>query len=160
MSRPDGSGHCGPTAEHVAVLTRNRIYTVRMGLPAVLVGRLCAVVQGRPAVRALYAFGSRLDGEANPDADLDLGVLYTAPQRLEATLRLEEVLDRASPHRVDLIDVSRARAYLALAVVRGERLYTRDPLETDLFELYVLRRAGDLLPFERQRRALLLSPRR
>ena len=131
-----------------------------MGLPAALVRRLCAVVQGRPTVRALYAFGSRHDGEANPDADLDLGVLYTARQRLEATLRLEEVLDRASPHRVDLIDVSRASPYLALAVVRGARLYTRDPLETDLFELYVLRRAGDLLPFERERRALLLSPRR
>ena len=131
-----------------------------MGLPAPLAGRLRTVVQGQPAVRALYAFGSRHDGEANPDADLDLGVLYTVRQRLDATLRLEELLDRVSPHRVDLIDVSRAGAFLALAVVRGERLYSRDPVETDLFELYVLRRAGDLLPFERERRALLLQPRR
>ena len=121
---------------------------------------LCAVAAGQPTVRALHALGSRQDGEAHPDADLDLGVLYTARQHPETTLRLEEILDRVSPHRVDLIDVSRACSFLALAVVRGDRLFTRDPLETDRFELYVLRRAGDLLPFERERRAVLLSPQR
>ncbi|MCY4662592.1 MAG: nucleotidyltransferase domain-containing protein [Acidobacteria bacterium] len=131
-----------------------------MGLPAALAGRLCAVAETQPAVRALYAFGSRQDGGAGPDADLDLGVLYTEPRRLETTLRLEELLDRVSPYAVDLVDVSRASAFLALAVVRGDRLFTRHPLEADRFELYVLRRAGDLLPFERERRAMLLSPRR
>ena len=131
-----------------------------MGLPAALAQRLRAVAQEQPTVRALYAFGSRQKGDAAPDADLDLGVLYTKPQWLETTLRLEERLDRVSAHLVTLVDVSRARAFLALAVVRGDRLFTRDALETDRFELYVLRRAGDLLPFERERRAMLLSPRR
>ena len=57
--------------------------------------------------------------------------------------------------------MARASAFLALAlaVVRGDRVFTRDEVETDLFDLYVLRRAGDLLPFERARCAMLLGPR-
>jgi hypothetical protein len=58
---------------------------------------------------------------------------------------------------VDLIDLGRASAFLALDIVRGERVFCRDATETNRFELYVLRRAGDLLPFERQRQALLLA---
>ena len=62
--------------------------------------------------------------------------------------------------KVDLVDVARAGAFLALDIIRGERIFTRDPVETDRFELYVLGRAGDLLPFERQRQALLLGTTR
>lgn len=130
-----------------------------MVLPDVLVQRLQAVAESEPAVRALYAFGSRTDGSARPDSDLDVGVLYTSPQPLETTVVLEEALHRATGAAVDLTDVSRAGAFLALAIVRGERLFAREPTAADHFELYVLRRAGDLLPFERERRALLLAPK-
>jgi hypothetical protein len=51
-----------------------------------------------------------------------------------------------------------AGAFLALDIVRGERIFTRDATDTDRFELSVLRRAGDLVPFERQRQRLLLDP--
>ncbi len=134
-------------------------YTPVMALPDVLVQRLRAVAEKRPAVAALYAFGSRVDGAARPDSDLDLGVLYTSPQPLEVTVVLEEALHRATGMAVDLSDVSRAGAFLALAIVRGERLFARAPTAADHFELYVLRRAGDLLPFERERRAMLLAPK-
>jgi hypothetical protein len=73
------------------------------------------------------------------------------------TLELEEELEHTLGGRVDLVDVARAGAFVALAVVRGERIYCREPLEADRFELYVLRRAGDLLPFERARQAALLT---
>lgn len=108
-------------------------------------------------VRAIYLFGSRAEGTARPDSDLDLGVLYASPQPLARTLALEEELERALDEKVDLVDVARAGAFVALAVVRGERLYCREPLEADRFELYVLRRAGDLLPFERARQEALLA---
>ena len=75
------------------------------------------------------------------------------------TLRLEEECERALGTKVDLVDAARAGAFLALAIVRGERVSCREVTEADVFELYVLRRAGDLLPFERQRQALLLEPR-
>ena len=50
-----------------------------------------------------------------------------------------------------------AGAFLALAVVSGELLYCDNATEQAEYELYVLRRAGDLLPLERTRRELILS---
>jgi len=58
---------------------------------------------------------------------------------------------------VDLVDVGRAGAFLALEVVRGERVFCRDDVAADRFELYVLARAGDLLPFERERQRIELG---
>lgn len=97
-------------------------------------------------------------GDARVESDLDVGVLFAEPQPLEATLRLEEALERAAGVKVNLVDAARSGPFVALDIVRGERIFTRDPIETDYFELYVLRRAGDLLPFERQRREMLLTP--
>jgi len=111
-------------------------------------------------VRALYLFGSQASGEPRSDSDLDVGVLYASPSRLEATVRFEEELEQGTGCRVDLVDVARAGAFLALEIVRGERVFCRESTETDGFELYVLARAGDLLPFERQRQALLLNDTR
>jgi predicted nucleotidyltransferase len=115
------------------------------------------VVEPRPDVRAVYVFGSQSKGDARPDSDVDLGILYRAPQPLSTTLQLELELEQAIGRKIDLVDASHAGAFLALDIVRGERVFCREPTETDRFELYVLRRAGDLLPFERQRQALLLS---
>lgn len=107
----------------------------------------------------MYLFGSQVKGDARPDSDLDLGVLFATPQPLAHTLALETEFEQAAGREVDLADAGRAAAFLALEIVRGERIFCRDPLETDVFELYVLRRAGDLLPFERERQALLgVSP--
>jgi predicted nucleotidyltransferase len=127
-------------------------------VPDDVIRKLHAVAASRPHVRALYVFGSRVTGTARPESDLDVGVLFTAPQPLEATLLLEEALEQAIGLRVDLVDVARSGAFVALDIVQGERVFTRHPVETDHFELYVLRRAGDLLPFERARRAMLLTP--
>ena len=46
---------------------------------------------------------------------------------------------------------------MAVEVIRGERLYAADEHEADEYELYILRRAGDLLPLERERQALVLG---
>ena len=117
-----------------------------------------AVAERDSDVCALYVFGSRSDGTARPDSDLDIGVLYGSRQSLEKTLGLEEALHRATGAPVDLVDAARAAPFLALAIVRGDRIFARREVEADLFDLYVLRRAGDLLPFERERRAMLLTP--
>ncbi len=119
---------------------------------------------------ALYGFGSRaleakrciedgipLDG-ANP-SDLDLGVQYRRELRpaIDDTIRLALALEEAAGARVDLVDASAAVHNLSLAIIRGEILYCNDPGEQAEFELYVLRRAGDLAPFERERRRMLLE---
>ena len=111
-------------------------------------------------VRAVYLFGSHVKGEARDDSDLDLGVLYRTRQPFEVTAALAEEFERALRRRIDLVDVARASAFVALEIVRGERVFCRDDVEADGFELYVLRRAGDLLPFERQRQHMLVDTQR
>lgn len=110
-----------------------------------------------PRILALYLFGSRTRGDARDDSDVDLAVLFAEPQKLSAVIELEARFESAIGHSVDLVDVGRASAFLALDVVRGERLYCADGHRCDEFDLYVLRRAGDLAPFERERRRMLLE---
>jgi hypothetical protein len=52
---------------------------------------------------------------------------------------------------------SQTDPFLAAEIIRGERLFTKDEHEADEYELYVLRRAGDLAPLERERMALVLG---
>ena len=136
-----------------------RAYTCEVMVPDLILESIRRVAALNHAVRAVYLFGSQSAGSARSDSDVDLGVLYRTRQPLATTLWLEEECERAIGTKVDLVDASRAGAFLALEIVRGERIFCREPTETDRFELYVLRRAGDLLPFERQRQALLLGPR-
>jgi predicted nucleotidyltransferase len=120
---------------------------------------------------ALYCFGSRAmevaavvaeEGRLDPTnrSDVDLGVLLVPGRRLDArdrarlTMALEDMLEAP---RVDLVVVSEASPFLALEVIRGETLYARDRDRVAEFELYVLRRAGDLARFERERWDLLLA---
>jgi len=104
-----------------------------ISLVTVITDPIRRVAELYPEVRAVYIFGSQSRGVARPDSDVDLGVLYRSRQALSATLQLERELEQAVGRKIDLIDA------------------------TDHFELYVLRRAGELLPFERQRQALLLA---
>jgi hypothetical protein len=63
----------------------------------------------------------------------------------------------AAERRRALSRICAADPFLAAEIVRGERLYARDACEADEYDLYVLRRAGDLAPFERERMALILE---
>lgn len=124
-------------------------------MPGYVLENVGRVATSHPDVRAVYLFGSQAKGDARPDSDLDFGVLFKTSQPLATTLKLEQELERAFGCKVDLVDAGHAAAFLALEIVRGERIFCRESTETDMFELYVLRRAGDLLPFERERQALL-----
>jgi predicted nucleotidyltransferase len=122
---------------------------------------------------AVYAFGSRAEeigrwvrGEevaASSEADVDIGVLPARGRELGVKARvdlmqaLEDLFDVA---RVDLVFLREADPFLAANVVRGERLYARDTYAADEYDLYVLRRAGDLAPLERERMALILGEER
>jgi hypothetical protein len=96
-----------------------------------------------------------------PNSDLDLGIL--PPQEVNFDLRqiinfAIAVEDLFNVPRADIVDLRSAPPYLALDAIRGERIYCADTYETDVFELYVLRRAADLAPYERERRKMLLTP--
>ena len=110
-------------------------------------------------ILAVYLFGSRATGEARPDSDVDLAVLFSEPVGLGDLVGLTNRFEERLGARVDLINIGTCDPFLALAAIRGERLYCADPVRCDEFDLYVLRRAGDLEFFERERRAMLLRPR-
>ena len=94
--------------------------------------------------------------------DVDIGVKslpaqsLTVRQKVELALALEALLGAA---RVDLVCLEDADPFLAVNIMRGERLYTADSYASDEYELYLLRRAGDLAPFERARMNAILEGR-
>jgi len=114
---------------------------------------------------ALYAFGSRA-GEMSekvcgkdtyprdPHSDVDIGVQLkpnrhlSAKERVRLTIELEDALDVT---HVDLVILRDADPFLALEIVRGELLYCADEDAQAEYELYVLRRAGDLAFYARER---------
>ncbi|GAB4581828.1 MAG: hypothetical protein Fur0022_45790 [Anaerolineales bacterium] len=120
---------------------------------------------------AIYSFGSRakemwervndLSVEVEfPDSDLDIGVLPETNSRLDLdgkvnlALALEEAFNVS---RVDLIVLPEARPFLALDVVRGELLYVSNKDAESEYQLYVLRRAGDLAPLQQERMRMVLA---
>lgn len=113
---------------------------------------------GDSRILALYLFGSRGRHEETEGSDVDVGVLWHQEQSLDDVLLLEDTLERRLGVDVDVVDAGRASAFLALDIIRGERVFCTDEDRCDEFELYVMRRAGDLAPFERERRRRLLQP--
>jgi predicted nucleotidyltransferase len=113
---------------------------------------------GDPRILALYLFGSHARHEETEHSDIDVGVLFHQEQTLRDVLLLEDTLERRLGVKVDLVDAGRANAFLALDIIRGERVFCADEDRCDEFDLYVMRRADDLAPFERERRRRLLQP--
>jgi predicted nucleotidyltransferase len=109
---------------------------------------------------SVYLFGSRADdglrrirGEhvSGEGSDLDVGVFSTtrrtAAHRLgELQVTLEEIF---APLRVDLVPLDRVDPLFQVRAIDGHRVATSDSTASDERELEVMRRAADLLPFQR-----------
>jgi predicted nucleotidyltransferase len=122
-------------------------------------------------IEALYVFGSRaaeicgsmaadrLGTEQSSDVDIAVrltgGRLPSIRGKAELAVALENLM---GADRVDLVLLAEADPFLAVNVIRGERLFCRDAYAADEYELYVLRRAGDLARFERLRIERVLDP--
>lgn len=121
----------------------------------------------------LYVFGSRADeiygalfagGRIDPQnrSDVDLGVKLLPGRtidvrgKVELAIAFEDLLD---VHRVDLLVIAEVDPFVAADVIRGNRLYCADEVRADEYDLYILRRAGDLAPFERVRMRIILNGR-
>jgi predicted nucleotidyltransferase len=113
---------------------------------------------------AIYVFGSRAEEVAarlagdpvtasHPESDVDIGIeplrgrVLSAQDRVRIVHRLETLLDA---HRVDLVILPEAEAFLAADVVRGELLLATDLDAEAEVQLYYLRRAADLAPLLRE----------
>lgn len=122
-------------------------------------------------VASLYVFGSQshlildwVEGQENSlnigSSDIDIGVTIAGgmtliiSEKIHLTIALENFF---GCNRVDVVFLNEADPFLAAEVIRGERLFVQDEYKADEYELYILRRAGDLSPIERERMALVLG---
>jgi len=120
-------------------------------------------------LKALYVFGSRSadmlqaikDDQyqiAPSQSDLDIGVLSHPPflieNKVSLTFELENLFGLSN---IDLFILQEVDAFLAANIIRGERVYAEDSYLIDEYDLFILRRAGDLVELERQRMAMILQ---
>jgi len=120
-------------------------------------------------LKALYVFGSRSadmlqaikDDQyqiAPSQSDLDIGVLSHLPflieNKVSLTFELENLFGLSN---IDLFILQEVDAFLAANIIRGERVYAEDSYLIDEYDLFILRRAGDLVELERQRMAMILQ---
>jgi len=125
--------------------------------------RRVAEALGLPIVSA-YLFGSRAEGRAHRESDLDLAVLLppgrfgVGRELFEIRLALASALT-AELHEdaLDLIILQEAPPHLARRIVtEGRRVFCRDPEVDAAFARNVQLRAADLEPFLRRTRAVKL----
>ena len=119
----------------------------------------------------IYTFGSHakevlewIEGKVPtfsvaPLSDVDIGVKrslkigFSVKEKVHLASALEDLF---AVNRVDLVVVPEADPFLAANIIRGERIYSKDEHEADEYDLYILRRAGDLVPLERERIDLIM----
>lgn len=91
-----------------------------------------------PKALSIYAFGSRVQGTANAQSDLDLAVLvagYADP--LELFEMANQLADKLG-YEVDLLDLRAASTVMQYQVITtGRRLWAKD-VQADLFDVFVL----------------------
>ena len=102
---------------------------------------------------AVYLFGSVARGEAGPDSDVDVGVLFSAepaPTLDSPPLDLEGELERRLGRRVQVVALNRASADLVHRVLRdGKLVLDREPAARIRFEVRRRNEYFDLAPIRR-----------
>ncbi len=120
-------------------------------------------------IQIIYAFGSRakealdlVEGRVDslsPNAsDLDIGIKpekkLSVEEKVEIALALEDIFNVS---RVDLVVIPEVRVFLALEIVKGELLYAKDAVYEAEYQLYIMRRAAELIPYERMKQKMILG---
>lgn len=123
-------------------------------------------------LRVIYAFGSRAreakkmaEGSRkalrSSPSDLDIGILpadrLVVEEKVRIGLSLEDIFGVT---RVDVVVLSEAPPFLAHEIVQGEILFAEDPDFEANYQLHVMRVASDLMPFEREKRSMILGEQR
>jgi predicted nucleotidyltransferase len=120
-------------------------------------------------LRIIYAFGSRakealnmiegrIDSLPCTSSDLDIGVKpeipLTVEEKVEIALFFEDLFNL---NRVDVVVLPEAPVFLALEIVSGELLYAHDAAHEAEYQLYIMRMAADLLPYEREKQKMIIG---
>ena len=101
--------------------------------------RLVATLRERvPTLLAAYLFGSRANGHAGPDSDLDLAILTGAALDPVAVWELAQDLAEQANCDVDLVDLRVASTVMQYQVITtGVRLWQKDG-QAALYESFIL----------------------
>jgi uncharacterized protein len=106
---------------------------------------ICQTLQKKlPDILGIYAFGSRIQGTATSDSDLDLAVLVAGYAQPLVLWELANQLANELGYEVDLLDLRAATTVMQYQVITtGARLWKKD-VQTELFETYILREKMEL----------------
>ena len=97
-----------------------------------------------PKLLAVYAFGSRVQGTATAESDLDLAVLVEAYAEPEALWNLANELADIAGCNVDLLDMRAASTVMQYQIITGgERWWAKDS-QAALFEAAALSEKTEL----------------
>lgn len=122
-------------------------------------------------LQLIYAFGSKgkeaflmAEGKItslSPSAsasDLDIGIKpkepLTVEEKVEIAIFFEELFD---VQRVDVVILPEAPISLALEIVTGEILYTQDITYEAEYQLYIMKMAAELSPYEHMKKKMVMG---
>jgi len=113
---------------------------------------------GSRAKDALHMIEGRMDALPCTSSDLDIGVTpgrsLTVEEKVEIALFFEDLFN---VNRVDVVVLPEAPVFLALEIVCGELLYAIDNTYEAEYQLYIMRMAADLLPYEREKQKMIMG---
>ncbi|MFW6140912.1 MAG: nucleotidyltransferase domain-containing protein [Acidobacteriota bacterium] len=120
-------------------------------------------------LQLIYAFGSRAKEisqiihqnehqTAATHSDLDIGIKpeksLNVQEKVKIAIFFEDLFDVP---KVDVIEIPEAPITLALEIVQGELLYASgDDFEAE-YQLFIMSKAADLMPFERRKQKSILG---
>lgn len=113
---------------------------------------------GSRAKEALAAVEGRIDRLPEGLSDLDVGIKGRRPLTVEEKVEIGILLeDLFGVTRVDVVVLSEAPVFLAVDIVSGEVLFAQDSTYEAEYQLFVLRRAAELMPYEKAKREMILG---
>ena len=126
-------------------------------------------IAAKYGLQVIYAFGSRakealevvegcIASLSSTPSDLDIGVKperhLTVEEKVEIAIFFEDLFHLP---RVDVVVLPEAPVSLAVEIVIGEILYARDSTYEAEYQLYIMRMAADLLPYEQEKQKMILG---
>ncbi|KPJ65456.1 hypothetical protein AMJ44_10110 [candidate division WOR-1 bacterium DG_54_3] len=126
-------------------------------------------IAGKYGLQIIYAFGSRakealdvVEGRmasfSSTPSDLDIGVKperhLTVEEKVGIAIFFEDLFDLP---RVDVVVLPEAPVSLAVEIVTGEILYAGDSTYEAEYQLYIMRMAADVLPYEQEKQKMILG---
>ena len=95
---------------------------------------------------------------SSSSADLDIGIKAGRHLRVEEKVKIALIFeDIFNVAKVDIVIVSEVPIFLALEIVKGELLYAENLTHEAEYQLYIMRRAAEIIPYERMKQKMTLG---